>query len=66
MPKKSKGPRVFITLECLDCRKNINPKRTLGISRYLTTKNRRKTVEKLELLKFCKYCNKRTIHKEIK
>lgn len=59
---KNKGPRIVITLECTECRKNTNP----GVSRYLTSKNRRNTPEKLELLKFCKYCNKHTPHKETK
>ncbi len=62
---KSKGPRVLITLECIACR-STNEKRSLGISRYLSTKNRRTTPEKLEILKHCKYCNKHTLHKEIK
>lgn len=62
---KSKGPRVFITLECAACR--FNPeKRSFGISRYLTSKNRRTTPEKLEILKHCRYCNKHTAHREIK
>ncbi len=62
---KSKGPRISITLECSQCRKNDN-KRSKGVSRYLTSKNRRNTTEKLELSKYCKYCNEHTIHKEIK
>lgn len=62
---KSKGPRIVITLECTMCRQNQN-KRSPGISRYLTTKNRRNTPDKLELLKYCSHCNKHTVHKEIK
>lgn len=62
---KSKGPRISITLECSECRKNLN-KRSEGISRYLTSKNRRNTTEKLELSKHCRYCNHHTNHKEIK
>lgn len=62
---KNKGPRIIITLECTECRKNTN-KRSNGVSRYLSTKNRRNTPEKLELLKYCSYCNKHTIHKETK
>ncbi len=62
---KNKGPRIFITLECTECRENQN-KRSNGVSRYLTSKNRRNTSEKLELLKHCKHCNKHTLHKEIK
>jgi large subunit ribosomal protein L33 len=62
---KNKGPRIVITLECTQCRQNEN-KRSTGISRYLTSKNRRNTSEKLELLKHCRHCNQHTIHKEIK
>lgn len=62
---KSKGPRISITLECSECRKNLN-KRSEGVSRYLTSKNRRNTTTKLELSKHCRYCNQHTIHKEIK
>lgn len=62
---KTKNARIFITLECSHCRTNNN-KRSLGVSRYLTSKNRKTTLEKIELKKYCKYCNKHTIHKEIK
>lgn len=63
---KSKGPRIVITLECVECRKNSEEKRSQGVSRYATTKNRRNTPEKLEIKKYCKHCNKPTFHKEIK
>lgn len=63
---KNKGPRISITLECKDCRDKTNPQRTKGVSRYLSSKNRRNTPEKLEILKYCRYCNRHTIHKEIK
>lgn len=62
---KNKGPRITITLECSECRKS-EIKRSNGVSRYLTTKNRRNTPDKLQILKYCRYCNKHTIHKEIK
>ena len=62
---KSKGTRILITIECLDCRSNPN-KRSPGVSRYLTQKNRRNTPERIELKKYCPHCNKSTIHKEIK
>lgn len=62
---KNKGPRLAITLECTQCR-DSQEKRSPGVSRYLTSKNRRNTPEKLEILKFCKHCNKRTLHKETK
>jgi large subunit ribosomal protein L33 len=62
---KNKGSRVLITLECTDCRSNTN-KRTPGISRYMTQKNRRNTPDRIELKKYCPNCNRHTIHKEIK
>jgi len=62
---KSKGTRLIITLECTECKKNES-KRSVGISRYTTTKNRKNTSERIELKKFCTHCNKHTIHKEIK
>ena len=37
---KNKGTRILITLECTECRTNVN-KRSVGVSRYLTQKNRR-------------------------
>jgi large subunit ribosomal protein L33 len=62
---KTKGVRVIITLECTTCRTNVN-KRSNGVSRYTTMKNRRNTPNRLEIKKFCPNCNRHTIHKEIK
>lgn len=62
---KSKGLRPIITLECIECRAN-SEKRSPGVSRYTTTKNRRNTPTRLELKKHCRHCNRHTIHKEIK
>lgn len=62
---KNKGTRILITLECTECRSNEN-KRSAGVSRYTTEKNRRNTPERLELKKYCSHCNSSTIHKEIK
>ena len=45
---KNKGSRVLITLECIDCRSNEN-KRTPGVSRYTTQKNRKNTPDRIEL-----------------
>ena len=64
MPK-NKGSRLLITLECIECRSNLN-KRSPGVSRYSTKKNRRNNPERLNLKKYCVYCNKSTVHKEIK
>jgi len=33
---------------------------------YHTTKNKKTTTQKLELKKYCKWCKKHTIHKEMK
>ena len=62
---KNKGPRGMVTIECTECRENTN-QRTVGVSRYNTSKNRRNAPEKLEILKYCRYCNKHTLHKETK
>jgi large subunit ribosomal protein L33 len=63
---QSKGPRISVSIECSECRNTQAEKRSPGVSRYLTSKNRRNTTEKLALLKHCKYCNKHTLHKETK
>lgn len=62
---KKKPARISIILECSECYKN-EKKRTIGISRYISSKNRTNTASKLELAKYCKYCNTRTTHKETK
>lgn len=62
---KNKGARILITVECTECRSNLN-KRSVGVSRYHTQKNRRNNPERLELKKYCPNCNQSTIHKEIK
>lgn len=63
MQKKKKDLRILIILECIQCRTN---EKKIGISRYISEKNRVNTSKKLELKKFCKYCIKHTIHKETK
>ncbi len=62
MAKKSKGNRIQITLECTE-QKNTN---VPGISRYVTTKNKKNTTGRLELKKYNPYLKKVTVHKEIK
>lgn len=55
MAKKSGGPEK-ISLKCSECdRKN-----------YTTTKNKKNAQGKLELMKFCKFERKHTLHKEAK
>jgi large subunit ribosomal protein L33 len=62
---KNKGSRIIIHLECTQCATNTE-KRSNGVSRYTTTKNRRNTTARLEIKKFCPHCNTHTIHKETK
>jgi large subunit ribosomal protein L33 len=62
---KQKGSRIIIHLECTTCRTNTN-KRSEGVSRYTTRKNRRNTPARLEIKKFCPHCNSHTLHKETK
>ena len=59
---KKKGDRVQVILECTEQKKTGVP----GISRYITTKNKKNTPSKLELKKFNPYLKKVTVHKEIK
>lgn len=63
---KGKDLRVRIFLECTSCVQRSINKRSMGISRYITQKNRSNTLNLLELRKFCRYCNKHTTHREIK
>ncbi|HHW60036.1 MAG: 50S ribosomal protein L33 [Bacteroidales bacterium] len=62
MARKSKDARVQVILECTEQKNTGVP----GISRYVTTKNRKNTPERLELRKYNPYLKKYTIHKEIK
>jgi large subunit ribosomal protein L33 len=62
MAKKSKGGRVQVILECTE-HKNSG---MAGTSRYISTKNRRNTPDRLELKKYNPILKKYTVHKEIK
>ena len=62
MAKKAKGNRVKVILECTEQKNSGLP----GMSRYITTKNRKNTTERLELKKYNPILRKVTIHKEIK
>nr|YP_004072483.1 ribosomal protein L33 [Corynocarpus laevigatus]ADO60331.1 ribosomal protein L33 [Corynocarpus laevigatus] len=63
---KGKDARVTVILECTSCVRNDVNKGSMGISRYITQKNRHNTPSRLELIKFCPRCYKHTIHGEIK
>ena len=62
MAKTSTEARVQVILECTEQKASGVP----GMSRYITTKNRKNTPERLELKKYNPYLKKYTIHKEIK
>ena len=51
----AKGPRENITLECTEFKSR----------NYTTSKNKRNNTERLEVVKYCKYCKKRTTHKHV-
>ncbi|KAI3833155.1 hypothetical protein MKW92_031552 [Papaver armeniacum] len=63
---KGKDVRVRVILECTSCIRNRVNKELLGVSRYITQKNRHNTPSRLELRKFCPYCCKHTTHGEIR
>ena len=62
MAKKAKGNRVQVILECTENKASGMP----GMSRYITTKNRKNTPGRMELKKYNPILKKMTIHKEIK
>jgi large subunit ribosomal protein L33 len=57
-----KGNRVQVILECTEHKNSGMP----GTSRYITTKNKKNTTERIELKKFNRILKKMTVHKEIK
>jgi large subunit ribosomal protein L33 len=62
MAKKNKDARVQVILECTEQKASGVP----GMSRYITTKNKKNTPERLELKKYNPFLKKMTVHKEIK
>lgn len=48
--------RDEVTLKCTEC----------GSENYITTRNKKTHPNKMEILKFCSSCNKKTLHKERK
>ena len=57
-----KGNRVQVILECTEHKESGMP----GMSRYITTKNKKNTTERLELKKYNPVLKKYTVNKEIK
>ena len=62
MAIKAKGNRIQVILECTEHKESGQP----GVSRYITTKNRKNTPDRIELKKFNSILKKYTAHKEIK
>lgn len=62
MAKKNKDARVQVILECTEQKASGVP----GMSRYITTKNKKNTPERIELKKYNPFLKKVTVHKEIK
>ena len=60
MAKKSN--RIQVILECTEHKKSGQS----GTSRYITTKNKKNTPDRLEIKKFNPILKKMTVHKEIK
>ncbi|MCE5347499.1 MAG: 50S ribosomal protein L33 [Bacteroidales bacterium] len=62
MAKKAKGNRQQVILECTEQKESGVP----GMSRYITTKNRKNTPDRLERKKYNPFLKKHTLHREIK
>lgn len=57
-----KGNRVQVILECIEQKKSGLP----GMSRYITTKNKKNTPDRMERKKYNPILKRVTIHREIK
>ena len=55
-PLRIAAMRDIVALACQECKRR----------NYSTTKNKKKTTERLEFSKFCRFCRKHTSHKESK
>ena len=62
MAKKGKGNRIQVILECTEHKTSGQA----GTSRYITTKNRKNTPERMEIKKYNPILKKVRVHKEIK
>ena len=50
------GVRQKVILACTECKQR----------NYNTMNNKRNNPDRIELMKYCKFCNKETLHKETK
>ena len=57
-----KGNRVQVILECTEQKESS----VAGMSRYVTTKNKKNTPDRLERKKYNPYLKRVTLHREIK
>ena len=57
-----RGNRVQVILECTEHKESGKP----GTSRYITTKNKKNTPDRMEIKKFNSILKRMTVHKEIK
>jgi large subunit ribosomal protein L33 len=48
--------RELITLQCGECKRR----------NYTSSRNKKTQTERLEINKYCKFCRKHTLHKEVK
>jgi len=48
--------RVSVTMACGECKRR----------NYMTTKNKKTTPDRLEMKKYCSFCQTHTVHKETK
>ncbi|RQD76822.1 MAG: 50S ribosomal protein L33 [Candidatus Syntrophonatronum acetioxidans] len=46
--------RVRATLACTECKRR----------NYITTKNKKNNPDRMEIKKYCKFCNSHTLHRE--
>jgi len=56
MIRRTSEMRVRVTLACTECKQR----------NYNTMKNKKNDPDRIEFSKFCKFCNKHTLHKETK
>lgn len=57
-----RGNRVQVVLECTEHKETGKP----GTSRYITTKNKKNSPDRMELKKYNPILKRKTLHKEIK
>ena len=57
-----KGNRVQVILECIEQKESGMP----GMSRYITTKNKKNTPDRMERKKYNPILKRVTVHRELK